>query len=104
MKKSERKEGARAAEDLEAIRALKKSPHWRNYWERVVMGEVRRLCDKILTDEKLTKDELWEVRLEYFAALKNAKRIGQDEAACRSIIEQLPREPADSEDSATSGE
>jgi hypothetical protein len=101
MKADERKAGALAAQDLEDIRTLKKSPAWSRYWERVVVGEVQRLRERILTDRKLTKDELWEERLKFFAQLDLSQRILQDEAACRSIIEGLPREPDDSEDSAT---
>ncbi len=99
MKADERKAGALAAQDLEDIRTLKKSPAWSRYWARQVVGPADRLRDRILTDSKLTKDELWELRIRFEERLDVVNTIIRDEAACRSIIEGLPREPEESEDS-----
>ncbi len=103
-KKTDLKEGARAAQDLEDIRTLQKIPAWKRYWERSVVAPAQRLREKILTDQKLTKDELWELRIRLEERMKTLQTIIQDEAACRSIIEQMPQEPEESEDAATAGE
>jgi hypothetical protein len=92
MNPNQKKEAARAVQDLENIAKLRKFPPFTDYYQRRLVGEIQRLRDSILHDRELNKDRLWEERLKFLQAYDILALTAQDEASCRSMLDALPRE------------
>lgn len=80
----------RAVNDLEAIERLQKNEDFTGYFMRRVLGEVERSREKVLHDRSLKKDDLYEERLRYLAALDTSQLMAKDVAACRSTLGPVP--------------
>lgn len=78
----------KAVQDLEAIDILRRSEPFQKYFAARVNAPCKQLAQKILYDVNLTKDQVWEELIKFRAHFEISKVLIEDDAACRSFIEQ----------------